>query len=149
MIDIVRIFENISIQREYQFHYGNESNLNLIDPNVHNQNLDIDKAHVLMFPPTRGGYNFKKGFRNYKGMFLLVLPDSFAQDYYNNSQSVETKDKFSYRIEPLIDACNKFERDLYFCEGFEILDFNSVEVVDLLDANFSGLRINYSLNRYE
>lgn len=145
-MDIVRQFENIAISKGFKFHYGNKSHLNLIDQNG---NLEPNKTHLLLFPVTRGKLDYNDNKRNYKGRFFFVRPDNFSQDYYNNTNSAESEDKFTTKIEPLIQELNGFERSLNWCDGFDILSFESIEIVDALDSNFTGFWVNFNIDRYE
>lgn len=145
-MDIVRILEGICTELSYQFHYGNKSHLNLIDQNG---NLEPNKVHLLLFPATRKNYNFSDSSRTYTGNFFFVMPDEFAQDYYNNTDSSETANKYESKIEPLIEDLNTLESKLTYCENIDILQFDSVDAVDVLDANMSGLWVTYQLKVYE
>ncbi len=145
-MDIVRILENICIDLDYSFHYGNKSHLNLIDQNG---NLEPNKTHLLLFPPTRSKGNNNDSSRTYRGNFFFVRPDEFAQDYYNNTNSLETNDKYTTKIEPLITDLNSFETQLEYCENMDVLSFDSIDAVDILDANLSGLWVTYNVKVYE
>ena len=145
-MDIVRILEDICTDLGYEFHYGNKSHLNLIDQNG---NLAPNKVHLLLFPPTRKNYNFSDSSRTYNGNFFFVMPDQFSQDYFNNTDSSETANKYESKIEPLITALSSFESRLTYCENMDILQFDSVDAVDVLDANMSGLWVTYQFKVYE
>lgn len=145
-MDIIRIIQNICVELGYKFHYGNKSHINLIDQNG---NTLPDKTHLLLFPVKRGIKNYDSNSRNYSGSFLFVRPDDFAQDYYNNTDSSETKDKFTTKIEPLITELNSFENRLSYCEGFDINQFEATEIVDTLDANMTGLWVTFNVVYYE
>ena len=145
-MDIVRIIETICTDLEYQFHYGNKSHLNLIDQNGA---LEPDLTHLLLFPPTRSKGNNSTSSRDYRGNFFFVRPDQFAQDYYKNTDSNETANKYETKIEPLIEALSSLEVQLEYCENMDLLQFDSIDAVDVLDANMSGLWVTYSVRVYE
>lgn len=145
-MDIVRIIENKCIDLGYLFHYGNKSHLNLIDQNG---NTLPDKTHLLLFPVKRGLFNYNNNTRSYSGSFLFVKPDDFAQDYYNNTDSAETQDKFTAKIEPLITELNSLESQLSYCDGFDITQWDATEIVDTLDANLTGLWVTFNVVYYE
>lgn len=145
-MDIVRILENICNDLDYGFHYGNKSHLNLIDQNG---NLAPDKTHLLLFPPTRNKANNSDVSRTYRGNFFFVRPDEFAQDYFNNTDSSETNNKYETKIEPLITALNSLETRLEYCDNMDVLTFDSIDAVDVLDANLSGLWVTYNVKVYE
>lgn len=145
-MDFVRILENICTELDYKFHYGNKSHLNLIDQNGA---LEPDKIHLLLFPITRGRFNNDTNSRNVTGNFFFVMPDEFAQDYFNNTNSSETNDKFTNKIEPLISALDNLQNTLDYCKDVDINQFQSVEVVDILDANLSGFWVTFNVEVYE
>lgn len=145
-MDIVRQLENICNTLGYKFHYGNKSHLNLIEQNG---SLEPDLTHLLLFPVRRGARDYNNNTRAYSGYFFFVRPDDFAQDYYNNTDSVETNDKFTTKIEPLLVELNDLENKLGYCESFDIIDFSSTEIVDTLDMNMTGLWVNFNLLSYE
>lgn len=145
-MDLVRIIEDICTDLGYQFHYGNKSHLNLIDQNGE---LAPNKIHLLLFPITRGRINKDTSSRIVSGNFFFVMPDEFAQDYYNNTTSSETSDKFTTKIEPLITSLDGFQDRLDYCENVEVRQFQSVEVVDILDANLSGFWVTFNVEVYE
>jgi len=145
-MDIVRILENICTGLDYKFHYGNKSHLNLIDQNG---NLEPNKIHLLLFPPTRKNKNTNDNSRTFNGNFFFVMPDNFSQDYYNNTNSSETENKYETKIEPLINALSSLELQLQYCENIDIIQFDSIDAVDVLDANLSGLWVTYQFKVYE
>jgi hypothetical protein len=145
-MDIVRTFEGICDKLGYKFHYGNKSHLNLIDQGG---DLEPDLTHFLMFPPTRSKQNNSTSSRDYRGNFFFVRPDKFAQDYYNNTNSNQTNNKYEAKIEPLINQLNTLETQLEYCEDMDVLTFDSIDAVDVLDANLSGLWVTYSVKVYE
>jgi len=145
-MDIVRIFENICTGLSYKFHYGNKSHLNLIDQNG---NLEPNKIHLLLFPPTRKNKNTNDSSRTFNGNFFFLMPDNFSQDYYNNTNSSETENKYESKIEPLINALSSLELQLQYCENIDIIQFDSIDAVDVLDANLSGLWVTYQFKVYE
>jgi len=140
-MDFVRIIENVCNDLGYQFHYGNKSHLNLIDQNGA---LEPDKTHLLLFPVTRGKFDDNESKRNVTGNFFFVVPDEFAQDYFNN-----TNDKFTTKIEPLIIELDTLQNALDFCSNITLNQFQSVEVVDVLDANLSGFWVTFNADVYE
>jgi len=145
-MDFVRIIEGVCDDLGYQFHYGNKSHLNLIDQNGA---LEPNKIHLLLFPVTRGKFDENESKRNVTGNFFFVMPDEFAQDYFNNTDSNETNDKFTTKIEPLITALDTLQNSLDFCSNITLNQFQSVEVVDILDANLSGFWVTFNADVYE
>jgi hypothetical protein len=118
--------------------------LNLIDAN---SNLCADKVHLLLFPLRRG--NIVDSARVYNGNFFYVMPDDFAQEYHNETGGDNCEAKYTSRIEPLIKSLDALEQKLKWCEGIDIVSFESVDAIDVLDANMSGLWVTFQFRVYE
>ena len=134
---MVRLLEDICTKLGYKFHYGNKSHLNLIDQNG---NLEPNKIHLLLFPVTRGNKDFSNSSRVYSGNFFFVMPDEFANHY---------EQKYTTKIEPLEGALALLEERLSYCENIDVVQLNSIDAVDVLDANMSGLWVTYQFRLYE
>lgn len=134
---MVRLLEDICTNLGYQFHYGNKSHLNLIDQNG---NLEPNKIHLLLFPATRANKDFSNSSRVYSGNFFFVMPDEFSNHY---------EQKYTTKIEPLEGALALLEERLSYCENIDVVQLNSIDAVDVLDANMSGLWVTYQFRLYE
>ena len=134
---MIRLLENICEDLTYQFHYGNKSHLNLIDQN--GETLP-DKIHLLLFPVTNSGTNFNDSSKNVSGNFFFVVPDTFANAYW---------EKYENKIEPLEVSLKELEQRLYHCENVDILQFNYVDAIDILDANLTGFWVTFQFKVYE
>lgn len=135
MPDLVRILETLCATNDVQFHYGNKSHLNLIESNTE---LCPYAPHLLLFPLRRS--SIVNGARVYNGNFFYVKLDDFAQDYDS---------KYDKCIEPLIYSLDDLEKKIRWCEGIDILSFESVDAVDVIDANLSGLWVTFQFRVYE
>jgi hypothetical protein len=144
MADLVRILETVCATNGIEFHYGNKSHLNLIDSN---SDLYPDKIHLLLFPLRRG--NIVDAARVYNGNFFFVMPDNFSQEYHNETDQENCEAKYTNRIEPLISSLDALEQKLKWCEGIDINSFESVDAIDVLDANMSGLWVTFQFKVYE
>ena len=144
MADLVKILETFCASNDVQFHYGNKSHLNLIDSN---SDLWPDKIHLLLFPLRRG--NVIESARIYNGNFFYVKPDNFAQEYFNETDGENCESKYNTCIEPLIKSLDSFEQKLKWCEGIDIISFESIDAIDVLDANMSGLWVTFQFRVYE
>lgn len=144
MADLVRVLEAVCKTNGIEFHYGNKSHLNLIDAN---SDLCPDKIHLLLFPLRRG--NVVDSARLYNGNFFYVMPDNFAQEYHNETDGDNCEAKYTHRIEPLIKSLDALELKLKWCEGLDIISFESVDAIDVLDANMSGLFVTFQFRLYE
>ena len=144
MADLVRILETVCNTNGVEFKYGNKAHLNLIDGNGE---LCPDKIHLLLFPLRRG--NVVNNSRIYNGNFFYVMPDDFAQEYYNETDGDNCEAKYATRIEPLIKSLDALELKLKWCNEIDIVSFESVDAIDVLDANMSGLYITFQFRVYE
>ena len=144
MADLVRVLESFCNANDIRFHYGNKSHLNLIDAN---SDLEPDKIHLLLFPLRRG--NVVNSARIYNGSFFYVMPDDFAQEYHNETDGDNCEAKYTHRIEPLLKSLDALELKLKWCEGLDIVSFESVDAIDVLDANMSGLFVTFQFRLYE
>jgi hypothetical protein len=144
MADLVRVLESVCNANDIRFHYGNKSHLNLIDAN---SDLEPDKIHLLLFPLRRG--NVVDSARLYNGNFFYVMPDGFAQEYHNETDGDNCEAKYTHRIEPLLKSLDALELKLKWCEGLDIVSFESVDAIDVLDANMSGLFVTFQFRLYE
>lgn len=144
MADLVRILDTFCTANNVKFHYGNKSHLNLIDAG---SDLAPNKIHLLLFPLRRG--NFIDNGRVYNGNFFYVKPDNFAQEYYNETAGSNAESKYNTCIEPLITSLDAIEKKLKWCEDIDILSWESVDAVDVLDANMSGLYVTFQFKVYE
>lgn len=145
-MDLVRIIETECQASCIKFHYGNKSHLNLIDQGG---DLEPDKTHLLLFPLRRGLYERNTNSRVYNGNFFLVRPDHFAQNYYNETDADNCESKYESKIEPLIKELNAMELKLQTCYDLDIVSFESVDAVDVIDANMSGLWVTFQIRSYE
>jgi hypothetical protein len=144
MADLVRVLESVCNANDIRFHYGNKSHLNLIDAN---SDLEPDKIHLLLFPLRRG--NVVDSARVYNGNFFYVMPDDFAQEYHNETDGDNCEAKYTHRIEPLLKSLDDLELKLKWCEGLDIVSFESVDAIDVLDANMSGFFVTFQFRLYE
>lgn len=145
-MDLVRIIETECTASSFTFHYGNKSHLNLIDQNGE---LEPDKTHLLLFPVRRGQYDRNTNSRVYNGNFFFVRPDEFAQNYYNETDAPESESKYESKIEPLITALNTLELKMQSCYDLDILSWESVDAIDVIDANMTGLWVTFQIRSYE
>ena len=136
-MDLTRIIENICNELGYNYVYGNKSHINLIDQNGA---LEPNKINLLLFPVNRANKNNNDSSRTYNGNFFFVMPDEFAQSY---------SDKFDNKIEPCIISLDALEDKISYCEDIDILQFTSIDAVDILDANLSGLWVTFQFKVYE
>jgi hypothetical protein len=87
--------------------------------------------------------------RVYNGNFFYVMPDDFAQEYHNETGGDNCEAKYTSRIEPLIKSLDQLEQKLKWCNEIDIISFESVDAVDVIDANMSGLWVTFQFRVYE
>ena len=134
---MVRLLENICTDLGFQFEYGNKSHLNLIDQNGYTL---PNKIHLLLFPVTSGATDFNTSSQVHNGNFFFVVPDEFANAYWT---------KYTTKIEPLEIELKKLEKRLSYCDNVDIIQFNYIDAIDVLDANMSGFWVTYQFRVYE
>lgn len=144
MTDIVITMQRVCSENNIQFHYGNKSHLNLIDAN---SNLSPNKTHLLLFPLKRG--NLTNNSRLVSGNFFFVRPDEFAQEYYNETSDNDSEAKYNKIINPLISELDLIEKKIKWCEGLDIISLESIDAVDVLDSNMTGLWVTFQVKIYE
>lgn len=145
-MDLVRILETYSNDNDIVFRYGSKSHLNLLEGR---EELTEDKVHVLLFPLRRGVYNRSNSSRLVNGNLFLVLPDNYDRHYFNERGQDTADSKFVLKVEPLINTSKALENYLSYCNNVEIVSYESVEAIDVLDANLSGLFVTFQVRVYE
>jgi hypothetical protein len=151
MADIVRIFEDYCDDQEYYFGYGTTSIQNLLtNPN----DYTTDKVHLLLEPVRRKsevnntnfGFNVKS--RLFTGKYMLVLRDNFDLHFFNEKGQNEATSKYSTRIEPLLTNYALLEKYFMACEGLDLVQHDNFDVTDALDANMTGLIVNFQFRQW-
>ena len=134
---MVRLLENICNDLGFQFEYGNKSHLNLIDQNGYTL---PNKIHLLLFPVTSSATDFNTSSQVHNGNFFFVVSDEFANAYWT---------KYTTKIEPLEIELKKLEKRLSYCDNVDVIQFNYIDAIDVLDANMSGFWVTYQFRVYE
>ena len=146
MADLVRILEDYSNSNDIIFRYGSKSHLNLLEGR---EELTEDKVHLLLFPVRRGLFDRSTSSRVVNGSFFLVMPDNFDRHYFNEREQPTADSKYTLKIEPLNVYATSMQIYLDSCGEIDVLTFDSVEAIDVLDANVTGLFITYQFRVYE
>lgn len=145
-MDIARKINDICDAKGFRYHYGNKSHINLIDSN---SDLEPNKVHLLLFPVRRGKYERNTNSRVCNGNFFFVLPDNFANAYLNETDAPESESKYVTKIEPLELELNTFEKSLDYCNELDVITFEYVDAIDVLDANMTGFWVTFQFRVYE
>lgn len=142
MKDIVRILQDIALDKGITYHYGKKAALNLLDGT-----LDADKIFLLHeFTNRKSEYNDSGTMiiaANYEGKFFLVKHSDLDQQYFAETGTPETS-KYTRNIEPLLQVFQSIGNSLA-CLGLEVAQWDNIDVTDALDANMDGLLCSYKL----
>lgn len=145
MQDITRIFESYCNDNGIGYHYGDRVSLNLL----RDKKTPANKPYFLHNKNTRNFLTGSFGSRgvNFVGDFFLVVRSSLDMPYFKevNDRRGDNVNKYERNIEPLLDLVEKFLKSSY-CADLTINSFSAVDAVNILDTNFDGLYINYSIN---
>jgi len=144
MLDIVRIFEKLSQDKSFVFHYGRQQVINLIETG---QNWSGSKDDIYFLLEFRRGKLRKNSTKtgavgtDYTGTFYLVKHSDLDQNFF---QEVGTQEQSKYvnNIEPLLSVLDMMEN--YF--GCTEIEFASEfdDVTDFIDANADGLMVRFN-----
>ena len=121
MKDIVRILQDIALDKGITYHYGKKAALNLLDGS-----LDADKIFLL------------HEFTNRKSEY-----SDLDQQYFAEAGTPETS-KYTVNIEPLLQVFQSIGNSIA-CLGLEVTQWDNIDVTDALDANMDGLLCSYKL----
>lgn len=140
MTDIVRIFENYSVNMGYQYEYGRQQVINLFETG---STWTGSEDTIYFLHEFRRGNRVDNNKMKYDGTFYLVSHADINQNFF---QEVGTQDQGKYQtnIEPLIDAYSLMWNN-YYCTQMEVLSTNFIDVTDFLDANMDGIKVDYSV----
>jgi hypothetical protein len=147
MIDFVRILQLYCINTNIAYSYGKKANLNLLK-----SDLDIDKIYCLHEPsPRKSEMNINKTkvvSYLFTGMFFLLKKSKKDMPYLNEMGNSEDISKYKMNIEPLLNEFNTMANS-FACSQMELLQFDAIDVTDVLDTNNDGLLISYSIRNFE
>ncbi|MBP0904842.1 hypothetical protein ACFSKN_04755 [Mariniflexile gromovii] len=75
---------------------------------------------------------------DYSGSFMLVKSSDIDEDYNTHYQNY---------IKPIINTSTDIIADYIKCDtDFSIDSWSTIEVINVLDYNFSGVIVNYSIS---
>ncbi|MBE99328.1 hypothetical protein [Flavobacterium coralii] len=142
MSDIVRIFETVASEKGYEYHYGKKAALNLLGGS-----LDADKTYLLHeFTNRKSNYNSSgtaiTGI-TYEGKMFLVKQSNLDQQYFQE-RGEQDSSKYNVNIEPLLDEF-KAIGNMLACSGYEVMQWDNIDVTDALDVNMDGILISYKV----
>lgn len=144
MIDFVRILQDYCSNSNIEYHYGRKSNLNLLKATLSNE-----KIYCLHEPSPRKIVMTKAGLRvagyTFNGMFFLVKQSTMDMPYLNEMNNDEARSKYVLNIEPLLAVFEQMANKFGCNNNLEIISFDCIDVVNVLDTNKDGLLVTYSV----
>ena len=141
MTDIVRIFETYAQNAGYEYLYGRDKVINLLDTSQSWTGLS-DTIYFL--------HEFRRGERvdnnkmKYTGTFYFVLHSNINQGFWDEATDTVAEGKYAQNIEPFVNAYGALWNS-YYCTQMEVLSTNFIDVTDFLDANLDGIKVDYSV----
>ena len=147
MTDFVRILQAYCEGKNIAYHHGRKANLNLLKSDT-----TQDKIYCLHEPsPRKTEMNSNKtrvASYVFSGMFFLLKKSNKDMPYLNEMGNSEDISKYKLNIEPLLSEF-KAMANYFGCSDMELLQFDAIDAVDVLDTNNDGLLISYSVRSFE
>lgn len=143
MKDITRVFEQWSEAQGFQYEYGQNANLNLLN------SLEENKVYFLhnenrRRPRTSQTTGFGTGY-SFSGNFFLVVQSDLDMPYYKEMQQDNCENKYEKNIEPLLKFIDDFV-NFFACSEYTINSLEVIDITDLLDFNADGLVVTYAIS---
>lgn len=122
--------KEIAIENDWVFEYSRTDYQNLIN------DIEPDKIYFFVDPITIDSKFSDSGreSKTYSGKIMLLVSSDVDEDY---------SDRYENHIKPLIDNSSEILKDAFSCSDFELLKFQTIEVINLFDSNLDGILINY------
>jgi hypothetical protein len=147
MTDFVRILQAYCEGKNIAYHYGRKANLNLLKSNTL-----TDEIYCLHEPsPRKTEMNKNKtsvASYLFSGMFFLVKKSNIDMPYLNELGNSEDISKYKLNIEPMLNEF-KAMANYFGCSQMELLQFDAIDIVNVLDTNKDGLLVTYSVRSFE
>jgi hypothetical protein len=143
MQDFVRILKEYCDENDLIYQLGRKANLNLLKSNIDNELI-----YLLHEPSPRKIEMNSNSTRvaNYifSGMFFLVKQSTLDMPYFTEMDNDETNSKYALNIEPLLSVYEQIA-NAFGCYGFDVLQWECIDVVNVFDTNKDGLLVTYSV----
>ena len=147
MKDFVRILQEYCVLKSIHYSYGRKSNLNLLK-----SDKLLDKIYCLHEPSSRKTEMTTTGTKVksylFSGSFFLLKKSTIDMPYLNEVGNDEARSKYNLNIEPLLSDF-KSMANFFGCSKLDLLLFDCIDVVNVLDTNKDGLLITYQIRSYE
>lgn len=150
MKDIVRILEYYFVSNGVIYHYGQKANLNLLSSDTDFRDMQPYFLHNKNKRITNFSVNNRVTGYTFTGDAFLVVKSSPDMPYYKELQDYRIDDngnhvnKYETNIEPLLEFFKGFAES-GFCADYTFREWTAIDVVDLMDVNFDGLYITYTI----
>ena len=146
MKDFTRVLQEYCVANDISYHYGRRANLNLLQ-----SDLLADKVYLLHeASPRRANYN-STGTSIEKftfiGKFFLMVKSTVDMPYFNEKQDDDSISKYTLNIEPLLDLFESMGND-FGCSDFEISQWETIDAINVFDANKDGIIVTYTAVGY-
>lgn len=151
-MDIVRILESYALSKGMVYDYGTKAALNLIEQGEEWEGY-TDKIYFLhefrKGKPLMNATKTRAEGTEYTGKFYLTMHSDYAATFFKDvsdsaSSGTDYEGKYQKHIEPLIKEIDKFS-NFVGCSLMELRFLEWLDVTDFLDANLTGLLINYTI----
>jgi hypothetical protein len=147
MTDFVRTLQDYATSKGWHYSYGRKSNLNLLSART---KLANDKIYLLHEASPRRPEKNKTGTAMgsilFTGHFFLVVKSTMDMPYLNEKGNDEANSKYVKNIEPLLTLWQGMFNYLIGCEGeLDILLFEAIDAVNILDENRDGILVSYQV----
>ena len=146
MKDFTRVLQEYCVANDISYHYGRRSNLNLLQ-----SDLLADKIYLLHeASPRRAGYNTTgTGIEKFTfvGKFFLMVKSTVDMPYFNEKQVDDSISKYTLNIEPLLDLFESMGNH-FGCSDFKVTQWETIDAINVFDANKDGIIITYTVESY-
>lgn len=127
------LLKTIAQDNDWIFDYGRKDYLNL------NDDMETDKIYLFAEPIEISSKFSDSGNeqKTYSGKLMILVSSDLDETYLQ---------KYENHIQPLIQNAGDILKNAMVCDEYEILNFKSMEVINLFDYNVDGVLITYSVN---
>ena len=139
------LFENIAKGCCIHFEYGRRDFHNLFDAMS-----EDDETTYMFLDPVKSKRIYSTDTGLYKstrwtGRFFLVEKSDLDQVYYTQQDQPKEQGKFEMHLRPKYEKLNCIEKGIICQQDLTIENFDTIEVVNFLDANMDGIIVNFSI----
>lgn len=129
--------KEIAVDNDWVFEYSRTDYQNLTN------DIENDKIYFFVDPIIIDSKFSDSGTesKTYSGRIMILVSSDVDEDYNY---------KYENHIKPLIENTSGIIKNNFSCSDFELMKFQTTEVINLFDSNLDGILINYAAsNPYE